>query len=110
MKKQSSFLLATLVALGMFSTAANADIKKGQRAYLKECKKCHGNGTKGAALKTQAGWAEGFADDAAVFKAWHKGTKGEAFANGRRFQRSAADLKDFLYEYGSDSGNVPSCG
>jgi cytochrome c5 len=110
MKKQTSILLASLVALGMFSTAANADIKKGQKAYLKECKKCHGNGTKGAAMKTQDEWAAAFADNGAVFKTWHKGTKGEAYAEGKKFQKSAPDLKDFLFEYGSDSGNVPSCG
>ena len=110
MKKQTSILLASLVALGMFSTAANADIKKGQKAYLKECKKCHGNGTKGAAMKTQDEWAAAFEDNGAVFKTWHKGTKGEAYAEGNKFQKSAPDLKDFLFEYGSDSGNVPSCG
>jgi len=110
MKKQTSILLASLVALGMFSTAANADIKKGQKAYLKQCKKCHGNGTKGAAMKTQDEWEEAFEDNGALFKEWHKGTNGEAYANGSKFEKSAADLKDFLYEYGSDSGNVPSCG
>ncbi|MCJ7766204.1 MAG: c-type cytochrome, partial [Thiovulaceae bacterium] len=55
-----------------FAVPASADIKKGQRAYLKQCKKCHGNGTKGAALKSQAEWAEAFADNAKVFKEWHK--------------------------------------
>jgi cytochrome c2 len=110
MKKSTSILLSSLVALGMFSTAANADIKKGQKAYLKQCKKCHGNGTKGAAMKSQDEWEEAFEDGAAVFIEWHKGTAGEKYANGSKFKKYAVDLKDFLYEYANDSGNVPSCG
>ncbi len=110
MKKSTSLLLASVVAMGMFASTANADIKKGQKAYLKQCKKCHGNGTKGAAMKTQDEWAAAFKNDNAGFKAWHKGTKGEKYSNSKKFKKYAPHLKDFLYEYGSDSGNVPSCG
>ena len=110
MKKSGSILLTALVALGLFAVNADANIKKGQKAYLKKCKKCHGNGTKGAAMKTQDEWEEAFEDDAAIFKEWHKGTKAEKFVNGKKFKKIAPNLKDFLYEYGSDSGNVPSCG
>ena len=53
MKKSTSVLLASVVALGMFASTANADIKKGQKAYLKQCKKCHGTGTKGAAKSSK---------------------------------------------------------
>lgn len=35
---------------------ASTDIKKGQRSYLKKCKRCHGNGTKAASMKTQEAW------------------------------------------------------
>lgn len=110
MKKHTSLLLTALVALGMLSSTASADVKKGQKAYLKQCKKCHGNGTKGAAMKTQDEWEEAFEDDAEIFIEWHKGTDGEKYANGKKFKKYAPHLKDFLYEYGSDSGNVPSCG
>ena len=110
MKKSTSVLLASVVALGMFASTANADIKKGQKAYLKQCKKCHGTGTKGAAMKTQDEWATAFADDNAGFIAWHKGTKGEKFFGGKKFKKLAPHFKDFLFQYGSDSGNVPSCG
>jgi len=75
MRKSTSLLLASVVALGMFASTANADIKKGQKSYLKQCKKCHGNGTKGAAMKTQGEWADAFANDNAGFVAWHKGTR-----------------------------------
>jgi cytochrome c553 len=101
---------ALVVSLLTLGTTANADVKKGQKLYLKKCKKCHGNGTKGAAMKTQDEWEEAFADDAEQMKEWHKGTKAEKFIDGEKFQKMAPDLKDFLIEYGSDSGNVPSCG
>jgi len=102
-------ITTALICLAVVAPAS-ADIKKGQKAYLKQCKKCHGNGTKGAAMKMQDEWEEAFEEDAAIFKEWHAGTKGEAYANGKKFKKYAPDLKDFLYEYGSDSGNVPSCG
>ena len=110
MKKRTSLLLTALVALGMLSSAASADVKKGQKAYLKQCKKCHGNGTKGAAMKSQDEWEEAFEDDAKVMKEWHKGDKSEKYFNGSKFKKYAPHLKDFLFEYANDSGNVPSCG
>ncbi len=111
MKKSTSILLASVVALGMFVSSANADIKKGQKAYLKQCKKCHGNGTKGAAMKTQDEWTAAFSNNNAGFVAWHKDDKISAkYIEGKKFKKYAPHLKDFLREYASDSGNVPSCG
>ena len=75
MMKSTSLLLAAVVAVGMMATTASADIKKGQKAYLKTCKNCHGNGTKGAAMHTQAEWEELFANGGAnIIKAacWNK--------------------------------------
>lgn len=102
--------MLTALACLLCALPAAADIKKGQKAYLKQCKKCHGNGTKGAAMKTQDEWEEAFEDDAEIFKEWHQGTKAEKYSQGKKFKKYAPHLKDFLYEYGSDSGNVPSCG
>lgn len=110
MKKQTSVLMAIIVALGLMSTSASADIKKGQKGYLKTCKKCHGNGTKGASMQTQDGWTELFANDNALIIKKHAGTKGEKFFGSKKFKKLAPHLKDFLFQYGSDSGNVPSCG
>ena len=103
-------LLVALLLGSALSSPLSADIKKGQKAYLKQCKKCHGNGTKGAAMKTQDEWQSAFSNENAGFKEWHKGTKGEKYANGKKFKKYSEHLKDFLHEYGSDSGNVPSCG
>jgi len=105
------------VTVGMFSTAASADVKKGQKAYLKTCKKCHGNGTKGASMETQDEWTAMFADDAAEMIKIHdeiedpkEAKSAKRLFHGKKFKKLAPHLKEFLYEYGSDSGNVPSCG
>lgn len=110
MKKSASALLAALVAVGMMSSAANADINKGKKVYLKKCKKCHGNGVTGAKMETQAGWNALFENNAAAIIAKHKGTKAEDYFGSDSFSKKAEDLRDFLHEYGSDSGKEPSCG
>jgi hypothetical protein len=75
------------------------------------CKRCHGNGTKGAAMKTQSEWEEAFENDAKLFTEWHKDTpKAMKLIESKKFKKLAPHLKDFLHYYGSDSGNVPSCG
>ncbi len=108
---RNSIWMAAVLCVGLMSTAANADIKKGQKAYLKNCKKCHGIGTKGAAMKTQAQWKAAFEDDAKLFKAWHKNDpKANKFVHSKKFKKYAPHLRDFLMHYGSDSGNIPSCG
>lgn len=111
MEMNKSILLTVVVAIAFWVPSANAAVKKGQKAYLKTCKKCHGNGTKGAAMKTQAEWNKAFENDAALFRAWHKDdAKAMKFINSRKFEKYAPHLRDFLHEYGSDSGNIPSCG
>jgi cytochrome c5 len=110
MKKSTSLFLAAVVAVGMISTTVSADDKKGQKAYLKTCKNCHGNGTKGAAMHTQDEWDDLFAKGGASIVKKHAGTKAEPYFNGDAFKDQSQDLRDFLFMYGSDSGNVPSCG
>lgn len=82
---------------------------QGQRTYLMQCKQCHGNGTKGAALKQQNEWEVLFADKAALLKELHEATEATAYFRGTYFQKAAPGLHDFLYYYASDSGNVPIC-
>ncbi|MDO9207539.1 MAG: cytochrome C [Sulfuricurvum sp.] len=110
MTKSTSFFLAAVVAVGMMSASASADEKKGQKAYLKTCKNCHGNGTKGAAMHTQDEWDDLFANGGAKIIKAHANDKSAAYFNGDGFKGQAQDLRDFLFQYGSDSGNVPSCG
>ncbi len=108
--KKSTSLLLSILAVSAMATSASADIKKGQKGYLKTCKKCHGNGTKGASMQTQDEWTELFEEGGELIKEKHEGTKAEKFFGGKKFKKLAPHLKDFLHQYGSDSGNVPSCG
>jgi len=112
-QKTVSMALASVVIFSATSGVAFADIKKGQKYYLKECKDCHGNGTKGAAMKERAEWKEMFANDAKEMKTVHDESgneKAKKYINSDKFKEHADDLRDFLQEYGSDTGNVPACG
>ncbi len=106
-------LLSILLIAALSASVALADTKAGQKVYLKTLKaKFNMNGTKFAAEHTVAEWEELFADDA----------KGFVKEYGERFPASVPvltnpsmkeklqDIGDFAKEYGSDSGNVPSCG
>jgi len=104
------FFVVVALGLALFSNSAFASVKKGQKVYLKKCKKCHGLGTRGATLKTQHEWKKAFDNDAELMKKWHEGTSAAHYMHSKDFERRYKDLKDFLYEYGSDSGNIPSCG
>ena len=68
MKKVASLVLASILALGVMSTSAFADVKTGQKAYLKMFKAKFGmDGTKFAASHTVDEWEALFANDAAGF-------------------------------------------
>ncbi len=104
--KKLLFLGACAAVLAM---SANASVDKGQKLYLKACKSCHGNGVKGAAMNTQAGWDKMFANGAKTLIDKHqKDPKSKPYFDGA-FKGHAKDLHDFLKEYSSDSGNVPAC-
>ena len=90
-------LLTAVLIASLDVLTVHADIKKGQKAYLKQCKKCHGNGTKGAAMKTKEEWNRAFSDEAKVFKQWHRDTKGEKYVHGKKFKKYTPHLKDFGY-------------
>ena len=108
----NKFLTVLLVG-ALSASVAMADAKAGQKVYLKTFKAKFGmNGTKFAAEHTVAEWEELFANDA----------KGFIKEYGERFPSSLPvltnpsmhdqiqEVGDFAKEYGSDSGNVPSCG
>ena len=105
MSKFLKLLLITIVSLGFLSTAALADASKGQKLFIKEMKApCGFDGGAMAKKHKQAEWkaiqAAGKLNDELI-----------------KFCPSAKPLKDsyvdhvydFLYNYASDSGNVPSC-
>ena len=130
MKKVSTVLLSTLVLPGMLSTAFafdklelergdldnNAKIyAKGQQAYGKMCKACHGNGVKGAAMKADSEWDELFNNSAAGLKAAHGGVTPDGrqksawkAMNGKYMEKRGAYLLEFLWQYAKGK-NPPAC-
>lgn len=113
MTKSTSIFLAAVVAASMMSTAAFADAKAGQKAYLKTLKaKFNMNGTKFAAEHTVDEWTELFANDAAGFikEYSEKFPAAVPVLTNPAMKDKLQDIGDFAKEYGSDSGNVPSCG
>ena len=111
--KMLKLVLASFIAMSFLSTAALADAVKGQKLYLKSMKQ-HTNitGAQFAASNTQAGWKKLFEGDGAAFISEMSGKYPglKDFLNSDNFkQKVMPDLKDFLIEFASDSGNVPSC-
>ena len=105
MSKFLKLLFVAIVSLGFLSTSAVADAGKGQKLFIKE-------------LKTPCGF------DGGTMAKKHKQAEWKAIQDGgklndeiKKFCPKANPLKDsyvehvydFLYNYASDSGNVPSC-
>ena len=104
MNKIIKLTLASLLGLTVLSTSASADVKKGQKVYLKKLKaKCGFSGAKFAHKHTQDEWEnlkEAGKFGAEVAKICPKATLKNKYET---------DVYDFSYEYAKDSGNVPSC-
>jgi len=105
MKKVLSMVATALLITSVASTSVMADPAKGQKLFLKKLKKsCGLNGAKMAGKHTQDEWSEhkekGTLED--EIKAICPNVKDVK-------DKYLPDLFDFFHEYGSDSGNVPSC-
>jgi Spy/CpxP family protein refolding chaperone len=107
MTKLTKIALASLLGMAVISTSAFADADKGQKIYSKKLKKaCGMDGGKFAKHHTQDEWKEiiqngklkdevtSICKDADISKIKDK---------------HIPNLGDFVIEYASDSGNVPSC-
>ena len=104
MNNITKLAVAALLGMTLLSTTASADVKKGQKIYLKKLKAaCGFSGAKFAHQHTQDEW-----------EAINGSGK---FADEVKKLCPKSDLKpkyvphvyDFAYEYAKDSGNIPSC-
>lgn len=104
-------VLTGLAVVALLSASAQADVQKGQKLYLKKLKsKCGMNGAKMAAQHTQYEWEELKEEGKLVDALIDICPAGEKVIENDKFQeKMLPHIYDFLYEYGSDSGNVPSC-
>lgn len=103
--------LTAFMGLGLFSTTVYADADKGLQIYKAKLKSvCGMNGGTFAAKHTQAEWED----------AQTAGTLGKVMTDicpaGKEFFESdkfkskySEHLYDFVHDFASDSGNIPSC-
>lgn len=106
-------IVGALIIGALLSTSVSADIKAGQKTYLKLLKnKFNMSGTKFAAEHTVAEWESLFADGAAGFikEYSEKYPSSKSVLENPSNLDKLKDVGDFAREYGNDSGNVPSCG
>lgn len=105
MKKVLSLLVVAIVALAFVSTPVFADSNKGQKIFIKVMKKpCGFTGGDMAKKHTQEEWKA--INDA--------GTLNDEMLKECPTAKPLKDsylphVYDFLYNYASDSGNVPAC-
>ena len=110
MKKLIIYALAiTVLGLG----SAEARVYKGQKVYVKKCRKCHGGGLEVAASKKKRTWKKLTKNKGAALAQLHlenkKAKKSWKYFKSKKYQKGARHLKDFMIEYAKDSGNVPAC-
>ena len=107
MNKLLRTVLASMMILAVSTTVASADVNKGKKLYMKKLKKaCGMSGAAMAGKHTINEWSElntdgKIADEIKLIcpKVKDKDLKDKYLEH----------YYDFFKEYGSDSGNVPSC-
>lgn len=100
--------------LALFSSLSlHAAVYKGQKVYVKKCRKCHGGGQSVAASKTMRSWKKLMKKKGAGLANLHlnnEKAKGSwKYFKSKKYKKRAKHLKDFMTEYAKDSGNVPAC-
>ncbi len=104
------FLLLLTTVLSAKIQHHTAEEKKGQKYYLENCSKCHGEGNRGGNLADMGTWKEYFADDGKELKELHEGDKESLeYLNSEKFKKQQQKMLKFLLEFASDSDFIPSC-
>ena len=105
MKKFFAFLLVAIVTVSFASTPVFADAAKGQKIFIKKMKKpCGFTGGDMAKKHTQKEWKV-FNDSGNLNEEMLK----ECPSAKPLKESYLPHVYDFLYNYASDSGNVPAC-
>jgi len=111
MKTLKKIAFVAVVSLGLLATNANADSDKGTKVYQKKLKSsCGFSGAVFAAKHTQDEWAEAKEDGKLIDTMIEICPAGKDFLNSTKFKKKfAPHLYDFVHDFASDSGNIPSC-
>ncbi len=111
MKKLLTILFSAALSLAFISSVASADVAKGQKLVVKKLKKdCKKSGVKNgaelAAKHTQAEWKK--INDEGKLAQELQTICPKVNAKKALKDKYLTHIYDFLYNYASDSGNVPS--
>jgi mono/diheme cytochrome c family protein len=102
-----------LLTLFAFISTAEAAVYKGQKLYVKKCRKCHGGGQDMAVAKKKKEWKKLLKSKGKGLSTLHlknsKAKRSWKYFKSKKYSKRAKHLKDFLVEYAKDSGNVPAC-
>jgi hypothetical protein len=106
MNKIIKIALGATLLLALGATAASADVSKGKKLFTKKLKgACEITGAVMAGKHTQSEWEKiGVDGMAAEIKTICPNVNDDALKD-----KYLEHYLDFFHEYGSDSGNVPSC-
>jgi hypothetical protein len=97
--------LTAVIGLGLLTTAASADVAKGQKLYKKKLKSaCGMSGADMAKKHTQAEWEDLKGNLKEEIKTICPKVKDKALKD-----KYMEHYYDFFHNFASDSGNVPSC-
>ena len=111
MKMLGKIMLTSLIGFGALSAAAYADAGKGQRIYQKKLKEvCGMTGAVFAAKHTQMEWEEAKNGGTLAEMMTEACPAGKSFFESDTFKNKFEEhLYDFVHDFASDSGNIPSC-
>lgn len=94
-------------------TSLEGAVYKGQREYVKKCRSCHGDGQKLLSSKDSMEWEDLMDQNGKALAAVHINDESARdswdYFGSRKYENRVRDLRDFMLEYASDSGNVPAC-
>ena len=104
-------MVSTLIGFGVLATSVQADAGKGQRIYQKKLKEvCGMTGAVFAAKHTQMEWEEANDNGTLAEMMTEACPAGKSFFEDAKFENKfKGDLYDFVHDFASDSGNIPSC-
>jgi len=98
-------IILAAVVVGLLASQGNASVVKGQKLFSKKLKKpCELTGAKVAGKHTQNEWESLYNSEKLEDEIKTICPKVEDLND-----KYLPHLYEFFYEYGSDSGNVPSC-
>jgi hypothetical protein len=105
MKKCVGMILILFIGVSL-----DASVYKGQRAYMKLCKSCHGSGGKLVKQHTREEWENYFKENGKLLKLVHaKDEKAMEKLHSPMFLKNIKHMRQFFHKYASDTGNIPAC-